>query len=194
MEFYAGSTHTATAVMHNPTSGAFDYTGVLYMGVNQAVAAEVLFHLNPGESKEVSFSVEMPTTLGQYPVFISVFSSGALLAHYQSTENVVIVPAALAEFYMPASMRKSMSATIEPYTVCNAWVDITNNGNTDGVQIVHIWDSVGNVDVFITVALAPGETYTWYRMQWIDFSRIGTYVVRAQGDWVGDNYSVASFP
>ena len=194
MEFYAGSVHTARAVMHNPTSEAFDYIGVLYMGTNQVVFDEVPFQLNAGESKEISFSVTMPASVGEYPVYLSVFSGAVLLAHYQATENVVIVSAALSEFYMPASARKSMTATIEPYTVCHTWIDVTNNGDADGVQVVHIWDTVGNVDVFITVALGPGETYTWYRSQWIDFNKLPTYVVRAQGDWVGNDSSVANFP
>ncbi|GAI75680.1 unnamed protein product, partial [marine sediment metagenome] len=92
------------------------------------------------------------------------------------------------------SMRKAKYPTIEPYTVCEVWVDITNHGDGSGTQIVHIWDSVGNVDINITVTLEPGETYTWHRSQWIDFSRLPSYVVWAQGDWVENNYSRAIFP
>ena len=99
-----------------------------------------------------------------------------------------------SEFYMAAEMVKSLYPTIEPYTVCEVSLDIINRGKTDGVQVVHVYDSAGALDAYITVALAPGETYTWARTQWVDFSRIASYTVWAEGDWVGNNRSVATFP
>lgn len=109
--------------------------------------------------------------------------------------NVQLIPVAQAEFYMPAEMRKAMYPTIDPYTVCEVWVDVTNNGGAPGIQVVHVWDSAGNVDDYITVTLQPGETKTvFHRTQWIDFSRISRYWVKAQGDWEENNYSEAIFP
>jgi hypothetical protein len=89
-QFQPDEVKVAKAVMHNPTARAFDYRGVLYMGVDQVAMAEVNFSLNAGESQEVSFSVTMPSQAGVYPIYLSVFSGGELLSHYQATENVSI--------------------------------------------------------------------------------------------------------
>lgn len=91
MEFYAGSEHTARAVMHNPTSMAFGYLGVLFMGIGQASMVEVNFHLEAGESKEVLFPITMPTALGDYPVYVGVFSGGTFLEPLRQGENVAII-------------------------------------------------------------------------------------------------------
>jgi len=97
--------------------------------------------------------------------------------------------------------RKKMYPTIDPYTVCETWVDVTNNSAGPGVQILHVWDSVGNVDSEIEITLNPGETHTWHRVQWIDFSRISSYKVEAetgyfdtQDRWVRSDYSKVIFP
>lgn len=142
--------------------------------------AEQQVTLQPGESQPVTFEA-IPHEARTYQVSVN-----GLTGSFRAI--------GVAEFYMPAAMRKKMYPTIDPYTVCEVWVDVTNNGGAAGTQIVHIWDSVGNVDAYKTVTLQPGETKTiFHRTQWIDFSRISSYTVWAQGDWVDNNYSEAIF-
>jgi len=91
-QFAPGVTKTAKVLMTNPTAKPFDYNGVLYMGTNLAVMAEVPFHLEAGGQKDISFPVTMPTAAGTYPVHIGVFSGGQSIGLYKATEDVVIMP------------------------------------------------------------------------------------------------------
>jgi len=90
-QFLSGVVKVAKVTLRNPTGKAFDYHAVLFMGVNQAAVAELDVSLGAGESKQVSFSVTMPSQTGVYPVYLGVYSAGQLLTLYQATENVEIV-------------------------------------------------------------------------------------------------------
>jgi len=78
-EFAPGSAHIARVTMKNPSRKPWDYKGILRLGANQDMVFEVPFQLNAGESKEVSFGVVMPTTEGEYPVYVDVYSDDQLL-------------------------------------------------------------------------------------------------------------------
>ncbi len=92
-EFSPGESKVAKVAMTNPTGKAFDYIGVIYMGTDLAVMAEVSFHLNPGEEKQVTFPITMPSVQGSYPVHIGVFSGGQNIALYKAIEDVIIAVA-----------------------------------------------------------------------------------------------------
>ncbi len=89
-EFTPGEQKVATVVMTNPTTAAFNYEGIIYMGTNLSIVSQVSFSLSAGEQKNVSFPVTMPATPGVYPVYIGVSSGGVNIALYRSTEDVVI--------------------------------------------------------------------------------------------------------
>ena len=89
--FSPGSTHTATATMLNPTAMSLDYDAELYLDVMKAASSGVIsFSLAPGETRDIRFTVVMPSVVGAYPVYLDVFSSGQLIAAYQATEDVLI--------------------------------------------------------------------------------------------------------
>lgn len=78
----------AKAAMTNPKSTALDYVGVLSIGEK---LAEVGFHLEAGQTKEVSFPTMMPSAEGQYAVYLIISSGGTIIKQYRATEDVVIV-------------------------------------------------------------------------------------------------------
>ncbi len=92
-EFNPGEQKTAIVPMTNPTSKAFDYTAELYMGTDLALMAREDFHLEAGQSKDISLPVTMPTVVGTYPVNIGVFSGGEFIPPVHKGEDVVIVSA-----------------------------------------------------------------------------------------------------
>lgn len=98
--FEAGSAHTATALMTNPTLADFTYSVELYLGIMKVASSGVgAIAIPAGQSQSVLFTITMPAVEGDYPVFIDVLVEGVLIAHYQATENVVIevVPAIIVD-------------------------------------------------------------------------------------------------
>lgn len=89
-QFNAGVSKTAKVTMRNPAAKAFDYEGVILMGTGLTEISRVAFHLDAGQSKDISFPVTMPSVAGTYPVYIGVFSGGVSIALYKATEDVVI--------------------------------------------------------------------------------------------------------
>ncbi|GAI60143.1 unnamed protein product [marine sediment metagenome] len=92
-EFNLGSSHTAIVPMSNPTSKAFDYEVELYMGTDLALMARASFHLEAGESKDISMPVIMPSVIGAYPVNIAVFSGGEFIPPVYKGDDITIISA-----------------------------------------------------------------------------------------------------
>lgn len=89
--FEAGSIHTATARLTNPTAKAFTYTTELYLGVTKVVTSGVGSVTIPaGGSVDVSYTVTMPLVEAEYEVYLDVWVGTELLAHYKATENITI--------------------------------------------------------------------------------------------------------
>ncbi|MBA7716853.1 hypothetical protein ES703_125935 [subsurface metagenome] len=77
--------------MTNPSAKSWDYTAELYLGEGKAATSGMKsFSIPAGGSKDVSFTVTMPSAEGTYPVFIDVYVAGVLIAAYQGTEDIVI--------------------------------------------------------------------------------------------------------
>jgi len=166
----------------------------LFLGPNDATpvaSSGIRTFLSMGSPQQVSFPIVMPASPGTYHVYVDVHAGGSLILAYQGTEDIVIAASAL--FYMPSEMAVSVTGDGEilgMYWDCAVALTITNIGQGSGVQTVHFWDSVGNLDTTHQITLGPGETYQFSHSQWVDFRRISVYEVYAQGDWEGDNYSV----
>ena len=89
--FEAGASKTARARLTNPTTKQFTYTVELYLGVDKAATSGTAQVTIPASSYlDVNFTLVMPTVEGDYPVYLDVWHEGALLRHYQATENVTI--------------------------------------------------------------------------------------------------------
>ena len=91
-EFVPGSSHVAKVSMTNPTRRPWDYIGRIRMGTDLALMDETPFHLNGGETSEINFDVEMPSSEGQYPVSVDVSSGGEMIAQ-RNMEAVVLTRA-----------------------------------------------------------------------------------------------------
>ena len=89
--FEAGETKTARARLTNPTAKQFTYTIELYLGVAKtATSGAGTVTIPAGGYADVNFTVAMPAAEGDYPVFLDIWHEGALLKHYQATENVTV--------------------------------------------------------------------------------------------------------
>ena len=89
--FEAGSSHSAKARLTNPTTKQFTYMAELYLGVAKvATSGAGQVTIPTGGYMDVIFTVVMPATEGDYPVFLDVWSGTTILKHYQGTEDVVI--------------------------------------------------------------------------------------------------------
>jgi len=90
-EFSGGSSHTAQALLTNPTTKEFDYTLELYLGVTKVATSGLgVITIPAGESQYVDFTLVMPITEGDYTPYLDVTVAGELIKHYQATENVTI--------------------------------------------------------------------------------------------------------
>ncbi len=96
-QFIEGESKTATILFSNPTEVTFDYSVVVYLGVNAVVSSLQEFNLVSGQQKSVDFSLNMPAVAGTYEVFIDVYVGGILLKHYQANESIVIIVAPVSD-------------------------------------------------------------------------------------------------
>lgn len=89
--FEGGSSHSARALLTNPTAKAFTYTTELYLGVTKVATSGVgAVNIPAGGSVYVDYPIVAPIAEGVYEVYLDVWSDGVLLAHYKATENVTV--------------------------------------------------------------------------------------------------------
>lgn len=90
--FEGGTVHTATARLTNPTAKEFTYTTELYLGVTKVATSGVSapFSIPAGGSLDVTYTVTMPLAEAEYEVYLDVWVTAELIAHYKATENVTI--------------------------------------------------------------------------------------------------------
>lgn len=171
-EFSPGESKVAKVTMSNPTGKAFDYAGVLYMGVNMVAMAEAPFHLEPDESKDISFPVTMPVTLGTYPVYLDVSSDGVLLAHYKATEDVTIAPPIAGKIEAVSIWSESLVNWGFAYGPVTPLVDTV--ALNEEVYLIPYWKSettiVGHVDV--TVIYPDGTPHPVAATEYQDYEGI----------------------
>lgn len=92
-QYSAGSIGTAKITFTNPKLRAVDYYAWLFMGADYTPMAGVSFSLNAGQSKEVEFTVTMPSVEGTYPVYVGVFSDDILIPPFiHGSEDVIVTP------------------------------------------------------------------------------------------------------
>lgn len=108
-EFYSGAKKTANIFMRNPKTAGFEYAVSLYMGTDLAEMSKILFRLEAGQEKQVSFPVTMPSVLGTYPVHIGVFSGGENIALYRA-EDVILLRIVTQYALSLVSLQKRVSA------------------------------------------------------------------------------------
>jgi len=91
-QFNAGDTKTAIVTLDNPTVKEFTYDVVIYLDVTQVASSQLVSVTVPaGSTGNVPLSVTMPIMEGVFPVFLDIYYGGALLEHYQASEDVTLV-------------------------------------------------------------------------------------------------------
>lgn len=89
--FEGGSSHTATAVLTNPTAKEWTYSVELYLDVTKIATSGVGTVTVPaGGSASVNFPITAPLAEGTFKVYLDVTVEGELLVHYEGTESVTI--------------------------------------------------------------------------------------------------------
>ena len=90
--FEAGSSHTASAQLTNPTTKSFTYSVELYLGAAKVATSGVgSVTIGPGASATMNFPIVTPSAEGTYEVYLDVKVGTELVAHYKAIENVSIV-------------------------------------------------------------------------------------------------------
>jgi len=134
-QFDAGSLHTAKAAMHNPTSKGFQYTGMLFLGIDQLAKSEIDFWLGANETRDISFIVAMPSVAGVYPVYIGVFSGGLFLEPLRQGEDVSIVVLPTTAFtFSSGTGEHSTCPSATAYWYPKLWWTINN---LSGAPVTH---------------------------------------------------------
>jgi len=86
--FLPGEVKIATVSMYNPTSSRINYDSILSLGPS---SSEQSFYLFGYVNKSVGFPITMPLTPGTYPVYLDVYVTGVLIAHYRAPRDVRII-------------------------------------------------------------------------------------------------------
>ena len=91
-EFQGGSTHTARALLTNPTTVNFDFVLELYLGVTKVATSGLgTVVIAAGASEYVDFTIVMPSVEGTHHVYLDVTVDGELIKHYLATEDITII-------------------------------------------------------------------------------------------------------
>jgi hypothetical protein len=134
-EFSPGEEKTALVAITNPTSKAFSYQMVLYMGVNMVAMGDAEFSLEAGESKDIGIPVVMPSGAGIYPVYVDVWHGDELLNHYKASEDVEIVAEESHFAYDVISCWEYSGG----FKILKFRCTITNQGSYRESHLVSIW-------------------------------------------------------
>jgi len=177
--FEVNSSHVAKVVFTNPTPIILGYEVKLLMGIDKVEMARQFILLNAGVSIEISFSVVMPDTPGEYPVYILVNFDDTELATYQDESITIIPPDPLTFDMVITSMGMQGDKYMTAYWVAQAIATISNphdvtvthvlrtiwaNGDQDNNNLssysARYWR--GNMaaprQIYLTVTLDPGQS------------------------------------
>jgi len=91
IEFECGEQRTAVVAVKNTALFETSYIAKLMVGCDANHLAESSFMLGPGESAGLDFLIAMPLRPGSYPVYFDIYSSGEILRHYKTVEELLII-------------------------------------------------------------------------------------------------------